>query len=109
MDNLLIDLRNLLERLVEASNSEEFTNIAELVEPENPSSVGSFFICISAMDEELYAAVKKQIRTYVFRESFVNNRRLGFIIETMGDAREIYNDCFPGTLEDGYIDFYAKN
>lgn len=108
----LIDLKNLVERLVEETNERNKTrmNSVEFIPSENPKKEGTLYFAIT--DPDLCDAVKKHIRTYLFREEFLNGRTIVPVseihTEVNGYAKSSRFRGLPAVLDDAYVDFYRK-
>ncbi|MDI6738328.1 MAG: hypothetical protein QME12_07500 [Nanoarchaeota archaeon] len=109
----LIDLKNLVERLVEETNESKKTrmNSVDFITSENPKKEGTLYFSITDLD--LAEAVKKHIRTYLFREEFLNRRKIVPVsevrIEVCGNTMTTRSRGLPSAgLDDVYVDFYVK-
>jgi len=100
MDSLFKELCMTLEIAVRES-AESYNDIEE-IESQTDKAIGSLYVSI--FDSELYARVKKHIKTYLFRESLLNNRKVSVVVED----KHINTLCighFPEFPEDIYFDF----
>lgn len=109
----LIDLKNLVERLVEETNERNKTrmNSVAFIPSENPKKEGTLYFSITDLD--LTDAVRKHIKTYLFKEEFLNGRKITPVseirTEVKGCAQSTKFRGLPSScLDDVYVDFYVK-
>jgi hypothetical protein len=100
MDKLFKQLCKTLELITRESTNG--LNLAEEVESQTGKPIGSLYVSI--FDTELYARVKKHIKTYLFRESMLNNRKVSMVVEDKFHGTT-YQGHFPSSSDDIYIDF----
>ncbi|MFA5888447.1 MAG: hypothetical protein WC852_07095 [Candidatus Nanoarchaeia archaeon] len=100
MDALFKQLCKTLE--VVARDSANGTNLVEEVESQTGKPIGSLYL--SVFDTELYARVKKHIKTYLFRESMLNSRKVSIVVEDKFHGT-LYTGHFPPSSDDVYFDF----
>lgn len=113
MEYGITDLMNTLERLVNETNERKKTrmNTAEFMPSESPKKEGTLYFAIT--DFDLSDAVKKHIRTYLFKEEFLNGRKIVPVSEIRTEAYgNTQTTRFKGlpsaSLGDVYVDFYAN-
>ncbi len=100
MDKLFKELCKTLELLTREST--DGLNLAEEVESLTGKPIGSLYLSI--FDQELYARVKKHIKTYMFRESLLNSRKVSMVVEDKFHGT-LYTGHFPAGSDDIYFDF----
>lgn len=100
MDKLFKQLCKTLELITRESTLG--INIADEIESQTGKPIGSLYISI--FDTELYSRVKKHIKTYLFRESMLNNRKVSIVVEDKFH-NSVYTGHFPASSDDLYIDF----
>ena len=112
MNSLFLDLCRTLELAVREACFGN--NAIEPVQPQSSIPVGSLYV--SVQDDVLYKKLKKHVRTYLFREALLNNRKLRIIVEhqspAVGMARpcpSLYDGHFPPYEGEMYIDFVYED
>lgn len=113
MEYSLVDLNNILAKLVEETNSRknEDTNSFKFMLSSDKDCIATLHLAIN--DFDLSDLVRKQIKTYVFRKELLYQTKITPVSEiretVQGNAKSV---CFNGLptaiLDDVYVDFYAK-
>lgn len=113
MEYTLVDLNNLLARLVEETNARknENTNSFRFMPSDDKNCIATLHLAIN--DADLSDLVRKQIRTYVFRKELLYQAKIVPVSEirltVCGNVEtKQFNGLPSSRFDDVYVDFYRK-
>lgn len=113
MEYSLVDLNNLLAKLVEEANARknEDTNSFKFMPSGDKGCIATLHLAIT--DSDLSDLVKKQIRAYIFRKELLYQMGIAPVSEvryvSQGRVKSARFDGLPSaSLDDVYIDFCRK-